>query len=340
MTCGAEGRAATARGRRSSRAPRGSPGGVRSPARDRGRRRAPRKPKHRRDGRRVAVEAIVDPRHIGSVRRCFGQRGPRSTSRRWSPCMKLRPKRTSTRLSESPSALRSCASTFPRYAPVLVELDEIVAETSTATRRGRTAGGSAGDGRSRPRSPLDYLAICATARLSARYRACRDDLRRQAVEIAESNEQVGRSASCVVSNATSGATGSSIFPGSLLVEPDWVQASVHGGSAHAARSCELEGCATAVRCLHTARANHRAPLETATSSGIAAATSACALEVRATDRLDLRGELVRLAVEPCVRIVVSSGITVRGLAEHGARLKRRAAASWRLFAVSELPAVA
>ena len=125
------------------------------------------------------------------------------------------------------------------------------------------------------------------------------------------------------------------LPDSLLAELDWVQASVHGGQRmprrELTRRVEEAMRNPYVRCLSHPKGRiigHRPEnaldlervVEVALETGVA-------LEVNGLpDRLDLRGELVRLAVDAGVRIVVSTDAhSVRGLAnmELAVRTARR-----------------
>ncbi len=162
-----------------------------------------------------------------------------------------------------------------------------------------------------------------------------DDLRRQALEIASVNEQVApfrvlRGVECDIL-----PDGRLDLPDSLLAELDWVQASVHGGQRMPRR--ELTGRVEEamrnpyVRCLSHPKGRiigHRPEnaLDLERVVEVALETDV-ALEVNGLpDRLDLRGELVRLAVDAGVRIVVSTDAhSVRGLAnmELAVRTARR-----------------
>jgi DNA polymerase (family 10) len=142
-----------------------------------------------------------------------------------------------------------------------------------------------------------------------------DGLRRQGEEIAAANEtlapfRVLRGTECDIR-----ADGSLDLPDDVLAELEWVQLSLHAGQ-RAARE-EMTRKVTeamrhpAVRCLSHPKGriiNHRpenaldldAVFEVALETGVA-------VEVNGLpDRLDLRGEHVRRAVEAGVRIVCST----------------------------------
>ena len=171
----------------------------------------------------------------------------------------------------------------------------------------------------------EYLAICDhTPAVGAVPGLTADDLRRQALEIASVNERVApfrvlRGVECDILR-----DGQLDLPDSLLEELDWVQASVHGGQrmprAELTKRVEEALRNPNVRCLSHPMGRiigHRPEnaldlervVEVALETGVA-------LEVNGLpDRLDLRGELVRLAVEAGVRIVVSTDAhSTRGLA--------------------------
>jgi DNA polymerase (family 10) len=170
----------------------------------------------------------------------------------------------------------------------------------------------------------EYLAICDHTRhvrvvpgLDA------DDLRRQADEIAAANEalapvRVLRGVECDIL-----PDGSLDLPDDVVAELDWVQISLHAGQRAPRRELTSRVVEAmrhpAARCLShpTGRLiNHRPAnaldlgrvLEVALETGVA-------LEVNGLpDRLDLRDEHVRLAVEAGVPVVCSTDAhSVRGL---------------------------
>jgi DNA polymerase (family 10) len=170
----------------------------------------------------------------------------------------------------------------------------------------------------------EYLAICDhTPSVGAVPGLSADDVRRQGEEIAAANERLTpfrilRGSECDILR-----DGSLDLPDDLLAELEWVQASVHGGQRMPARELTKRTVAAMrnphVRCLSHPKGriiNHRpenaldldAVFEVALETGVA-------LEVNGLpDRLDLRGEHVRRAVEAGVKIVVSTDAhSVRGL---------------------------
>jgi DNA polymerase (family 10) len=169
-----------------------------------------------------------------------------------------------------------------------------------------------------------YLAICDhTLNVRVVPGLDADAVRRQGEEIAEANERLApfrilRGIECDIL-----ADGGLDLPDDVLAELDWVQLSLHAGQRQA--GAELTRKVTeamrhpAVRCLShpTGRLiNHRPPnaldleraLEVALEEGVA-------LEVNGLpDRLDLRDEHVRLAIEAGVQICVNTDAhSVRGL---------------------------
>ena len=170
----------------------------------------------------------------------------------------------------------------------------------------------------------EYLAICDhTPNVRVVPGLDADDLRRQAEEIAEANEVVApfrilRGVECDIL-----ADGALDLPDDVLGELDWVQLSLHAGQR--GRADELTRKVTeamrhpAVRCLShpTGRLiNHRPPNALDLERAFAVALEeGVAIEVNGLpDRLDLRDEHVRLAIEAGVAITCSTDAhSVRGL---------------------------
>jgi len=170
----------------------------------------------------------------------------------------------------------------------------------------------------------EYLAICDHTRAVRVVPGVdADDLRRQGDEIAVANEELApfrvlRGAECDIL-----PDGALDLPDDVLAELDWVQISLHAGQ-RAPRDALTRRVVEAMRhpaasCLShpTGRLINRRPpnaldlelvLEVALETGVA-------LEVNGLpDRLDLRDEHVRLAVEAGVPIVCSTDAhSVRGL---------------------------
>lgn len=170
----------------------------------------------------------------------------------------------------------------------------------------------------------EYLAICDhTPAVGAVRGLTADDLRRQALEIADANESLApfrilRGTECDIL-----PDGQLDLPGSILAELDWVQASVHGGQRLPARE-QTKRVVEALRNPHVYCLSHpkgryinRRPeneldvdrlIEVALEEGVA-------LEVNGLpDRLDLRDVYVRQAVEAGVKIVCSTDAhSIRGL---------------------------
>jgi DNA polymerase (family X) len=170
----------------------------------------------------------------------------------------------------------------------------------------------------------EYLAICDhTPNVRVVPGLDADALRRQAVEIAAANEELAplrilRGTECDIR-----ADGHLDLPDDVLAELDWVQLSLHAGQRLPA--AELTARVTeamrhpAVRCLSHPRGrilNHRPPnaldlertIEVALETGVALETNGL------PDRLDLRDEEVRIAVEAGVPVVCSTDAhSVHGL---------------------------
>jgi DNA polymerase (family 10) len=184
----------------------------------------------------------------------------------------------------------------------------------------------------------DYVAICDHTRAVRVVPGLDgDDLRRQAVEISAANEQLAPFRVLRGSECDIRADGSLDLPDDVLASLEWVQLSLHAGQRTPRR--ELTARVTeamrhpAVRCLShpTGRLiGHRrenaldleATITTALETGVA-------LEVNGLpNRLDLRSEHVRVAVEAGVAIVCSTdahsvtGLDNMALAVHTARRGR------------------
>ena len=170
----------------------------------------------------------------------------------------------------------------------------------------------------------EYLAICDhTPAVGAVPGLDGDAVRRQAEEIAAANEElvpfrVLRGSECDIRR-----DGSLDLPDDVLAELEWVQLSLHAGQRAEARELTkrvLEAMRhPAVRCLSHPKGriiNHRPEnaLDLEQVYAIALETG-IALEVNGLpDRLDLRGELVREAIEAGVQVVCSTDAhSVRGL---------------------------
>jgi DNA polymerase (family 10) len=162
----------------------------------------------------------------------------------------------------------------------------------------------------------EYLAICDhTPAVGAVKGLTADELRQQAEEIASVNERVApfrvlRGVECDILS-----DGRLDLPDSLLAELDWAQASVHGGQRMPQRELtkRVEEAIRNpyVRCLSHPMGRiigHRPENALHLERVIEVALETdVALEVNGLpDRLDLRGELVRLAVEAGAPIVVST----------------------------------
>jgi len=174
----------------------------------------------------------------------------------------------------------------------------------------------------------EYLAICDhTPNVRVVPGLDPDALRRQAEEIAAANEELApfcvlRGAECDIR-----ADGSLDLPDDVLEELEWVQLSLHAGQRlpREELTARVTGAMRhpAVRCLSHPRGrilNHRPPnaldlertIEVALEAGVALETNGL------PDRLDLRDEEVRLAVEAGVPVVCSTDAhSVQGLGNMG-----------------------
>ncbi len=190
-------------------------------------------------------------------------------------------------------------------------------------------------GRAARERGYEYLAICDhTPNVRVVPGVTADDLRRQAEEIAAANEELApfrilRGAECDIL-----PDGTLDLPDDILAELEWVTASVHAGQRSPARELTRRVVEAmrhpAVRALShpTGRLiNHRPPNALDLEETIAVSLeTGVALEVNGLpDRLDLRDEHVRLAVEAGARIVVNTdahstlGLGNMPLAVHTAR---------------------
>jgi DNA polymerase (family X) len=174
----------------------------------------------------------------------------------------------------------------------------------------------------------EYLAICDhTPAVGAVRGLTADDLRRQAIEIADANEalapfRVLRGTECDIL-----PDGQLDLPDSILAELDWVQASVHGGQ-RLPKKTQTERVVRAFRnpyvsCLSHPKGRYinRRPeneldidrlIEVALEEGVA-------LEVNGLpDRLDLKDVYARQAIDAGVKLVCSTDAhSIRGLGNMG-----------------------
>jgi DNA polymerase (family 10) len=174
----------------------------------------------------------------------------------------------------------------------------------------------------------DYHAICDhTPAVGAVRGLTADDVRRQAIEIADANEalapfRVLRGTECDIL-----PDGRLDLPDSILAELDWVQASVHGGQ-RLSKEKQTERVVRALRnpyvsCLSHPKGRYinRRPeneldvdrlIEVALEEGVA-------LEVNGLpDRLDLKDVYARQAIDAGVKLVCSTDAhSIRGLGNMG-----------------------
>jgi DNA polymerase (family 10) len=213
---------------------------------------------------------------------------------------------------------------FHGEPPRLLELGDIRGDLHCHTTRSDGRDSALEMGLAARELGYEYLAICDhTVSVGAVTGLTADDVRRQAEEIAEANEQLApfrllRGIECDIRR-----DGSLDLPEELLVELDWVQVSVHGGQ-RASRE-ELSGrVLTALESPHVSALSHptgrligRRPPNAVDLDAVFGrlAETGRAVEVNGLpDRLDLSGENVRRAREAGVAVVVNTDAhSVRGL---------------------------
>ena len=170
----------------------------------------------------------------------------------------------------------------------------------------------------------EYLAICDhTPAVGAVPGLGADDVRRQGEEIAAANERLAPFRLLAGIECDILGTGELDLPDHVLAELDWVQASVHGGQRGTraqltARSlAALENPYVSALSHPTGRYIGRRPPNAVDIEAVLATAKAHgkAVEINGLpDRLDLRDEHVRLAVEAGVPVVCSTDAhSLRGL---------------------------
>jgi DNA polymerase (family 10) len=213
---------------------------------------------------------------------------------------------------------------FRGEPPALVEVTDIHGDLHCHTTWSDGKASVEEMGRGAQERGYEYLAICDhTPAVGAVRGLTADDVRRQAEEIAAANEllapfRVLRGIECDIL-----PDGRLDLPDDVLAELDWVQASVHGGQRMPRRELtkRVEEALRNphVRCLShpKGRIINRRPENALDLERVfeVALEERVALEVNGLpDRLDLRGEHVRDAIEAGVGIVCSTDAhSVRGL---------------------------
>jgi DNA polymerase (family X) len=214
---------------------------------------------------------------------------------------------------------------FRGEPPTLVETDDIRGDLHCHTTWSDGRASVEEMGRAARERGYDYIAICDhTPAVGAVRGLTADDVRRQAEEIAAANEvlapfRVLRGIECDIL-----PDGRLDLRDDVLAQLDWVQASVHGGQRMPRREMtkRVEEALRnpSVRCLShpTGRLINRRPENTVDLEHVFAVAleEGVAVEVNGLpDRLDLRGEHVRDALQAGVPIVCSTDAhSVRGLA--------------------------
>lgn len=214
---------------------------------------------------------------------------------------------------------------FRGEPPVLVEREDIRGDLHCHTRWSDGRASVEEMARAARERGYDYLAICDhTPAVGAVRGLTPDDVRRQAEEIAAANEllapfRILRGIECDIL-----PDGRLDLPDDVLVELEWVQASVHGGQRMPRRELtkRVEEALRNpyVRCLSHPKGRYinRRPENALDLERVfdVALEEGVALEVNGLpDRLDLRGEHVRDALRAGVQIVCSTDAhSVPGLA--------------------------
>jgi len=213
---------------------------------------------------------------------------------------------------------------FRGEPPRLLELDDVRGDLHCHTTRSDGRASALEMGAAARELGYDYLAICDhTVSVGAVTGLTADDVRGQAEEIAEANEELAplrllRGIECDIRR-----DGSLDLPEDLLAELDWVQASVHGGQ-RASREELTRRVLAALESPHVSALSHptgrligRRPPNAVDLDAVFArlAETGRAVEVNGLpDRLDLSGENVRRAREAGVPVVVNTDAhSVRGL---------------------------
>jgi DNA polymerase (family 10) len=215
-------------------------------------------------------------------------------------------------------------SPFRDEPPALVELTDVRGDLHCHTTWSDGRATVEEMGRAAIERGYEYLAICDhTTAVTVVPGLDADDVRRQGEEIAAANERLApfrilRGIECDIR-----ADGTLDLPDDVLAELDWVMASVHGGQ----RGSREELTKRTVEAMYhpsvsaishpTGRLIDRRPpnaLELDAAYAVALETGT-ALETNGLpDRLDLKDEHVRLAVEAGIPIVVSTDAhSIRGL---------------------------
>jgi DNA polymerase (family X) len=213
---------------------------------------------------------------------------------------------------------------FRGQPPALVKLADIRGDLHCHTTWSDGRGSVAEMGRAAIELGYDYLAICDhTVAVTVVPGLTADDVRRQAEEIAAANETLApfrilRGIECDIRG-----DGTLDLPDDVLAELDWVMASIHAGQ-RGSREQLTHRTLTAVENPHVSAISHptgrlidrRPPnavdLELLFEACVATGT---ALETNGLpDRLDLKDEHIRLAIEAGVAIVADTDAhSARGL---------------------------
>jgi DNA polymerase (family X) len=213
---------------------------------------------------------------------------------------------------------------FRGEPPPLVELSQLRGDLHCHTTWSDGRGTVEEMGRAAMELGYEYLAICDhTVSVSVVPGLTADDVRRQGEEIASANEALEPFRILCGIECDITADGTLDLPDDVLAELDWVMASVHAGQ----RGTKEQLTARTLAAVHnpyvsaishpTGRLIDRRPPNAVDLERLfdACAETGTALETNGLpDRLDLRGEHIRRAIEAGVAIVVNTDAhSTRGL---------------------------
>jgi DNA polymerase (family 10) len=213
---------------------------------------------------------------------------------------------------------------FREEPPPLVELTDLRGDLHCHTTWSDGRASVEEMGRAAQELGYDYLAICDhTVAVTVVPGLTADDVRRQGEEIAAANEvlapfRILRGIECDIR-----ADATLDLPDDVLAELDWVMASVHGGQ-RGSREVLTSRTLAAVHNPHVSAISHptgrlidRRPPNAVDLDRVieACLQTGTALETNGLpDRLDLKDEHIRLAIDAGVKIVVSTDShSIRGL---------------------------
>jgi DNA polymerase (family X) len=213
---------------------------------------------------------------------------------------------------------------FKGEPPPLVTLDDIRGDLHCHTNWSDGRESVYEMGRAARELGYEYLAICDhTPAVGAVPGLRPDDVRRQAEEIAAANERLAPFRVLAGIECDILPSGELDLPDDVLAELDWVQASIHGGQRQS-REQLTKRSAAALENPHVSALSHptgryigRRPPNAVDLDAVFAAAKehGKAIEINGLpDRLDLRDEHVKLAIEGGVPVVCNTDShSIRGL---------------------------